>query len=1612
MSSGTSGVALAPRTPGWKPWKQATNLWQRTLSHPQSINMLLLCVWIFTRAVLLVNLIVGQHYADPAFYNYGGELAIGHLPYFNYPVEYPPLAMLFILLPALPLLPLSGIAPLPVPELNGPSNLILNLPTPDPARYSAYGLSFAVEMLILDVVTLWLVRISARVLFRRREAELVAGLLYLGLIFASGALLQKFDLVVGTLTLAALLALWTGRSRTAWFLLALAVLVKGFPILLLPLFVAALVERSAPGTLRALARATLRYTMEGLIWCAGTVVVVTVAVIAWAGWRPVLETVTYHSSRGLEVESIYANVALVLGGLPGLEAITPFDADGLSRAVTSPITPAMVAMSTEIMALALLLVYLTYARGAWKRTFWPLLRTRTIAVSPIGTPATEVAEAEARLSTGEASGREAPPWAAAALLASLGLYLAFLATFRALPAHYLLDVIPLVPLVAASRPRLAFVWALGPACFAICGGLCVAAWNAFLAQEPWAVFLMTLRSVGWIGALVLVLSALWYGSVAEGSARVRAAPERVRQLAGRWRARWSELAAQAPPIPGFSPRGEDVFAHLLARLGAVPLLIGAGMGSLLCYGALVWAFPLSRWYNAPPVANSLPVVGALGPLTRYSPVAAVGLVSLVLALFVLQFLALVAVTRVIARCVDRRVRALTRGGVLLFPVFASAVVIWMEPVTSADLYGYVARGALFASGQGNPLTATATQLPGGLTIPNAAAPTGPAWLLLGWIVAHLAGENLLLSLVFYKVIVAAFMVASVLLVDALASHYFPTRRLRIDVLLGWSPLVLFETVGNGHNEIAIVLCVLLAFTCMARGLGRVAFMWLVLAALVNAVAVIFIPCWLVFEVRRRLTPRLASGLASSNDVRVGGRAEASADMRNARQGSPTGVVEFLASSLALGGAVTALCYAPFWHGPLTVPTVLRQELPQTGEGSIVSFLTSLFRVFTAPEARAAVSHTIQLVLACAFVVYVAWQLYILWRQPRLGLANVATVAAKIVFVGLIGMTFTYEPWYVVLLLPFAALATEPFVRRAALLLALGSLLGYAISRYLLVDQSGLFQRLVVQSVEVLFTFGPLLFLRAAPYEEGVFAVVRRYAGLLGRGLRVRTVWQERVMLALVLVVAAMLRLLRLGNLLSPLEGVGSSSDALAEVSGNLHLVLSDPRGLSLPFILAYQALVSILGPTPLAVLLPSAILGTLTVFVIYLLTREIMRIGGYRGSHLIGILAALLAATSRWHVALSRSGMEVVILPLLMCTALYWLLRALRLGAARSATFRHPDTLMSRPRQRRLRRAIAWRAIGAGICTGLACDLAPGLWVLPLLVIGVLAVWFWRRPAAFRGQPRLLPLLTLSAVVAGLPTVGYFMSQYIGLPAGSPILARSSVTIPTGAGPLSGDFWAQVGANLGTITRLLLTQDYSATYPAVGGAPIIPSVLTPVFVLGLILLLVRWRNLASLALLILLAMPILASVAVGTPASVIAAAVVLPAICIVPALALYEIFNALGHLPIVLDRMNGARVFSTPQQIGRVLLLLFLVVSTVRTFFWYFEATLPPTTSSVGMLSSAGVEPASSRLGAPGFDTRGMTSSRAESIGAVRTGLVRIIFTAPDHLTWVEATEIPLLSSK
>jgi hypothetical protein len=255
---------------------------------------------------------------------------------------------------------------------------------------------------------------------------------------------------------------------------------------------------------------------------------------------------------------------------------------------------------------------------------------------------------------------------------------------------------------------------------------------------------------------------------------------------------------------------------------------------------------------------------------------------------------------------------------------------------------------------------------------------------------------------------------------------------------------------------------------------------------------------------------------------------------------------------------------------------------------------------------------------------------------------------------------------------------------------------------------------------------------------------------------------------------------------------------------------------------------------------------------------------------------------------------------------------------------------------------------GSGLAAGLASDLASGLWVLSLALLGMLVIARWQRPEWFRNTQSGLGVLTLAGLLAALPGIWRdWLSRYIGFPAGSGALAQTGTSGQAPLGFVSPAFFGQVARNAGGVLRLLTAQDYSAGWPSAGGTPILPGVIVWFLYGGILLVVWRWRSFSSMTLLLLLALPLVASAAVGTEPSVIEAASVLPAMCIVPALALYQVASWLGSLPIALDRANGARVFANPDRIGRMLLMLFLLISAMRTFYWYFQATLPSPNTTI-----------------------------------------------------------------
>jgi len=81
---------------------------------------------------------------------------------------------------------------------------------------------------------------------------------------------------------------------------------------------------------------------------------------------------------------------------------------------------------------------------------------------------------------------------------------------------------------------------------------------------------------------------------------------------------------------------------------------------------------------------------------------------------------------------------------------------------------------------------------------------------------------------------------------------------------------------------------------------------------------------------------------------------------------------------------------------------------------------------------------------------------------------------------------------------------------------------------------------------------------------------------------------------------------------------------------------------------------AIFGVTPLALKIPGAIFGVLTVLGIYLLATKMF----VRRRYAIALLASFLLATSFWHTIFSRDGFRVILMPFFLVFAFYFFLKA------------------------------------------------------------------------------------------------------------------------------------------------------------------------------------------------------------------------------------------------------------------------------------------------------------------------------------------------------------------
>jgi len=255
-------------------------------------------------------------------YSIAQQILNGKIPYRDLLVEYPPLAILSFLLPAL---------------------LSPNL--------AIYGFLFALEIYILEMVVLYILyKLAGRM---NLGVWRVLGAYTLCLAAMGTIVTGRFDMIPTALVMLALYAFIKGKNKTAWIFLALGLSSKMYPVIIAPLF-----------ALYLLRQRQYRRLVQGVV-VFGVVVLLINLPWVFMNAEGYWYSIEYHMLRGLHSESSYSSIILI-GQYMGL---TQVDADLTygSWNIISPLADALAKYSFYITAAFLLSAYGLYARRLWQK---------------------------------------------------------------------------------------------------------------------------------------------------------------------------------------------------------------------------------------------------------------------------------------------------------------------------------------------------------------------------------------------------------------------------------------------------------------------------------------------------------------------------------------------------------------------------------------------------------------------------------------------------------------------------------------------------------------------------------------------------------------------------------------------------------------------------------------------------------------------------------------------------------------------------------------------------------------------------------------------------------------------------------------------------------------------------------------------------------------------------------------------------------------------------------------------------------------------------------------------------------------------------------------------
>jgi hypothetical protein len=397
---------------------------------------------------------------------------------------------------------------------------------------------------------------------------------------------------------------------------------------------------------------------------------------------------------------------------------------------------------------------------------------------------------------------------------------------------------------------------------------------------------------------------------------------------------------------------------------------------LLVSYALFFAWPMRIWHR--PVSPDTHLVGTLG----ISLAGAIVYIVAVLICFGLYGAALVLV-------LTRRARP--SPWLVLGAAAAFCLILWpVHPLTSADVFNYIAGARVLWTHGANPLTvAPAAFADDPFTVMlrfwrEIPSPYGPLWSVVAGPAVLLGGDSPLRSVLAFKALSIAFFLATAVLLFLTARRIRPDSAVPTLLAFAWNPLAVLHVAGNGHNDAVMMFFVALFLYALTRGWVAAAIVALAASALAKYATLLVGPILLVWWWRSRRRPRWSQ----------------------------------LTLGAGLAAALSVAAYLPFWEGRETIATALDES------GYFTVSIPAVVRGFLLKAVAADRAETIT-ILASRIAFLAAFALVLLHvRGDRVD--RLAESCFLAYFAYLILAATYFSPWHVLWPLTFAVLL--PFRR--------------------------------------------------------------------------------------------------------------------------------------------------------------------------------------------------------------------------------------------------------------------------------------------------------------------------------------------------------------------------------------------------------------------------------------------------------------------------------------------------------------------------------------------------------------------------------------------------------